>query len=231
MPPRRIDHVIVLMLENRSFDHLFGFFRPDGGQTIDNLLEADPNASNLLDPSKPEGADNPRFRASEPAPFAVHDTAGPAHSFNAVCVQLCNDESGPSAAHPAQNDGFVRSYKDSLLRHTHVVDKETLAEVMASFSPAELPSINALARSFCLCDHWFCEVPGPTLPNRLYVHAATSQGWVHDDFRQSFTAKTIYELIEEAGLTWATYFHDFDDLYQFDRLARTPEHFRRFEDR
>jgi len=228
---RRIDHVIVLMLENRSFDHLFGFFAPAPGQTVENLRGAHPALSNLLDPSQPKSATNPDFPARTGAPFAVHDKEGPSHSFNAVCVQLCNDNSGPSATNPVRNNGFVRSYKDDLLRRTHRVDAGPIQEVMESFSPEDLPTINALARNFCLCDHWSCEVPGPTMPNRMFIHAATSEGYVHNAFKRVFTSKTIYDLVEEAGLTWATYFHDLNEVLQFQHLARTPDHFRRFEDR
>jgi phospholipase C len=228
--PRRINHVIVLMLENRSFDHFFGFLQPAGNQTIENLLGANANKSNLLDPSKPESDANPRFPVEQNAPFAVHDVEGPSHSFNSVCVQLCNDRSGPSASHPVDNSGFVRSYKDDLLRRTHHVDKTVIAEVMASFSPKQLPAINELARSFCLCDHWFCEVPGPTMPNRMFIHAATSEGYVHNAFDRPFTSKTVYELFQEAGLTWATYFHDLNEVLQFEKLERSKEHFRRFDE-
>jgi Phospholipase C len=188
MPPQnRIKHVVVLMLENRSFDHIFGFAQPAHGQVIENLVGG--GFSNLLDPSKPESATNPRFPASQPAPFAVHDKDGPSHSFNGTSVQLCNDSSGPSAAHPVRNNGFVRNYKDHLLHNTNSVEHEALAEVMASFAPNQLPTINALAQNFCLCDHWFCEVPGPTMPNRMYVHAATSEGYVHNAFGREFTSK------------------------------------------
>ena len=111
---RRINHVIVLMLENRSFDHVFGFFKPDAGQTIENLRGPNSTNANLLDPSRPESTDNPAFRVTKRAPFAVHDKEGPSHSFNSVCVQLCNDRSGPSATVPVKNNGFVRNYKDYL---------------------------------------------------------------------------------------------------------------------
>lgn len=228
---RRINHVIVLMLENRAFDHVFGFFKPNAGQTIENLRGIHSTDANRLDPSRPESANNPAFRVTKPAPFAVHDKEGPSHSFNAVCVQLCNDKSGPSATTPVKNNGFVRNYKDHLLQGTHTVDKQVLKEVMTSFSPAQLPTINTLAREFCLCDQWFCEVPGPTMPNRMFLHAATSEGYVHNAFDRPFTSKTVYELFEEAHLTWATYFHDLNEVFQFTSLARTSKHFRRFDER
>lgn len=226
-----IKHFIVLMLENRAFDHLFGFFQPTLGQTINNLLGAAATSSNLLDPAKPESDTNPRFTVKESAPFAVHDKEGPSHSFNSTCVQLCNDKAGPTAANPVRNNGFVRSYKDELLRRTHQVDRNVIAEVITSFAPVQLPTINKLAEEFCLCDRWHCEVPGPTMPNRMYVHAATSEGYVHNNFKRIYNCKTIYQLVEEKGLTWAVYFHDLNEAIQFQGLAKTPEHFRRFDER
>jgi phospholipase C len=231
IPQSRIKHFVVLMLENRSLDHMFGFFNAAAGQTIENLNGANSTLSNLLDPSKPASDNNPQFMVSQPAPFAVHDKEGPSHSFNSVCVQLCNDPNGPSDANPVQNNGFVRSYKDDLLRRTHNINKDQIAEVMESFAPDQLPAINQLAREFCLCDHWFCEVPGPTMPNRMYVHAATSEGYVHNAFKRDFSSKTIYELVQDQGLTWCTYFHDLTEVLQFKALGNSPDHFRRFESR
>ena len=227
LPQARIKHIIVLMLENRSFDHFFGFFQQAQGQNIENLQGENVGLSNLLDPSQPVSATNPSFTVSMPAPFAVHDKDGPPHSFNAVCVQLCDDRSGPSPSAPVKNNGFVRAYKDDLLRRTHQINRDDIAEVMESFAPDQLPAINQLANEFCLCDHWFCEVPGPTMPNRMYIHAATSEGYVHNAFNRDFTSKTIYELVEEKALTWCTYFHDFNEVLQFKQLGQSPERFRR----
>jgi phospholipase C len=230
MPQSRISHVVVLMLENRSFDHLFGFFTPAGaGQTIENLLGPNGTLANRLNPDQPVSASNPQFTVGQPAPFAVHDKEGPSHSFGPVGVQLCNDPAGPSAAHPVRNNGFVRAYKDDLLARTHVVDAPKIAEVMQSFGSAQLPAINQLAQEFCLCDHWFCEVPGPTMPNRMYIHAATSEGYVHNNFKRDYTSKSVYELVAEKGLTWCTYFHDLSEVLQFKNLGTSPDHFRRFD--
>lgn len=235
MPPKppetRIKHIVVLMLENRSFDHVFGFFPPSAGQKIENLTGSNSNLSNLLDPTKPASNDNPTFKVGENAPFAVHDKDGPPHSFHAVCLQLCNNIDGPSAANPVKNNGFIRAYKDDLLRRTHKIDAAQVGEVMQSFAPSQLPAINQLAKEFCLCDRWFCEVPGPTMPNRMYIHAATSEGYVHNDFGRDFTSKTIYELIQQKGLTWCTYFHDLNEVLQFKKLGHDPKQFRRFPDR
>ncbi len=227
--PNKIKHFIVLMLENRSFDHIFGFAKPPHGQTIDNLAALPALPSNQLDPSKPASSTNPSFQPSTPTPFAVHDKDGPSHSFVAVNTQLSGRRSGPDSAHPPSNNGFIRNYGDHLRQNTRNVDKAIVDEVMQSYSPAQLPAINQLAQEFCLCDQWHCEVPGPTMPNRMFVHAATSEGYVHNNFRRHYTSKTVYELFEEKGLSWAVYFHDLNEVVQFKKLTQTPQHFRRFD--
>ena len=225
----KINHFIVLLLENRSFDHIFGFAQPSAGQQIDNIAAMAEAPSNLLDPTKAEGRSNPAFPASQPAPFVVHDKNGPSHSFNAVNTQLAGSNAGPTDQNPASNIGFVKSWADELKRVSHDVSKEHVAEVMLSFAPDQLPAINQLAAEFCLCDQWHCEVPGPTMPNRMFFHAATSEGYAHNAFKRPFTSKTVYQLLEGKGLAWACYFHDLNDLMQFSALERTPAHFRRFD--
>ena len=120
----RIKHFIVLMQENRSFDHLFGFFPPPAGQQIENILALESPPVNLLDPTRPESASNPAFEVSQPAPFAVDDKDGPSHSFNSVNVQLTNDKRGPSASSAIENNGFARNYADELKPHLRVVDHD-----------------------------------------------------------------------------------------------------------
>jgi phospholipase C len=66
---RRINHVVILMLENRSFDHYFGFSKPAPGQKCENLLGPNSNLFNLLDPSRPKSSSNPSFQVKKPAPF------------------------------------------------------------------------------------------------------------------------------------------------------------------
>jgi phospholipase C len=225
----RINHFIVLLLENRSFDHLFGFATPPAGEKLENLLALDSLPSNLLNPAKAESAANPSFPVSQPAPFAVHDKEGPSHSFNAVNTQLSGSSRGPSDTNPPENNGFALSYSNSLSQHTRNVPHTQIAEVMQCFSPDQLPSLNQLAQEFCLCDHWHCEVPGPTMPNRMFMHAATSEGYIHNDFKRRYSSKTVCELFQEKDLSWAIYFHDLYDLLQFPALARTPDHMRRFD--
>src|SRR5262249_15280037 len=139
------------------------------------------------------------------------------------------DRRDPEARRPCRHRMPPRARSEPL--ELGQVNRDQIEEVMESFAPDQLPAINQLAREFCLCDHWFCEVPGPTMPNRMYIHAATSEGYVHNAFQRDFTSKTIYELVQEQGLTWCTYCHDLNEVLQFKNLGESADHFRRFEDR
>jgi phospholipase C len=223
MGERRIDHVVVLMLENRSFDHLFGFRPGVNGLTGDEF--------NLSDPGQPESPTNPAFRVGNAAPFAVPVGKGPLHSLEQTSLQLCDDKKGPSAAAPVRNNGFVKSYRAGLSSdHVAHPTPEQVRVVMESFAPGKLPAINALADAFCLCDHWFAEVPGPTHPNRLYMHAATSAGFAHNVFSNPFDFRTIFNSLQDAGFTWATYDFDDNELRHFTRINQEVDNFKKFED-
>src|SRR5438094_158163 len=72
-----------------------------------------------------------------------------------------------------------------------------------------LTVLTTLAREFAVCDHWFSSVPGPTWPNRMFVHAASSAGRVDDEVNPLlYDIDTIYDRLDEAGRAWKIYFHD-----------------------
>jgi phospholipase C len=218
----RIQHVVVLMLENRSFDHIFGYRPGVAGLRGDEF--------NLLEPADPSSETNPPYRVSNGAPYAVLVGEGPGHAFNDANVQLCNDKAGPSSKAVAKNNGFVSSYHTELL-FGDKVKNATPAEirvVMEAFPANMLPSINALADAFCVCDNWYSEVPGPTQPNRLYMHAATSFGYVHNVWSKVFPGRTIYNNLQDAGHTWATYDFDLNEVMPLGGLASEKANFKQF---
>jgi len=219
---QRIQHVVVLMLENRSFDHIFGYRAGVNGLSG--------NEYNLLEPTKPVSASNPAFYVSNGAPFAVPVGQGPAHSFADASIQQYRNKNGPVRGFPASNSGFVVSYLTELTFADRVADvtDEEIRVVMEAFAPGRLPSISALADAFCVCDNWYSEVPGPTQPNRLYIHAATSAGYAINDWSHIFDFCTIYNNLQDAGYTWAT--HDFDqnEVQAFSRVNTQKSCFRDF---
>src|SRR5262249_9658000 len=141
---------------------------------------------------------------------------GPLHNVFDVNLQLFGSHDDPSPGKKPSMDGFVASYLEGFKLDVH--RDPTPAElklVMQCFANGELPSITDLPVAFVLSDHCFCEVPGPTHPNRLYVHAGTSAGFAHNVFKRDFNLLTIYELLQKNKQTWATYHTDDNEVLKF----------------
>jgi len=223
-PAAQIQYIVVLMLENRSFDHVFGEWPGVSG------LSASP-FFNRPNPAAVAGAGNTPIAAGQPALFTVSQGQGPSHSLNGTNVQLFNTSVvQPGAALAPVNDrGFVRSYKSELAVDGFGAATADLTPVMQSFIPGQLPALTALAQNFVLCDQWFAEVPGPTMPNRLYMHAATSAGWAHNDWSQALNSVTIYEQIQNSGRTWSVYYSDQNEVAQYSRINTQRANFKLYE--
>ncbi len=220
MPQTKIRHLVVLMLENRSFDHLFGF-----RSGVDGLKG---HESNLLDPGQPESLSNPAFPVGTGAPYAITVGQGPGHSVNQTHVQLYGSK---GAGGDPENSGFIAAYKVELAAdHVPNPSQADLGVVMKSFSAAQLPVINTLADQFAICDKWHAEVPGPTQPNRLYLHAGTSDGRALNAWSAKFDLKTIYEQVADAGFTWATYEDDANEVREFTRLVKPGAPFKKMNE-
>lgn len=177
-----IQHVFVLMLENRSYDSVFGLSNfngttPAGAATTANGLPATPIVN--------FGRTETRYTLQTGSPFALG--FDPGHEFTDACVQLCGVPfaSGdsvrgdslvlgangyPPLATDSSTTGFAATYED----HGDVV-----ADAFSAFTPDQLPVLNFLATQFAVCDHWFASMPGPTWPNRFFAVAGTSSGLDH----------------------------------------------------
>jgi phospholipase C len=204
-----VEHVFVLMLENRAFDHLIGFSgitgqdAMNGGTTkINGLTGSEANTLNGITYPVVRGADD-------------QVPADPGHEFNNVLEQLC----GPGAtyqaggAYPAiTNLGFVASYMGS----RGATDP---GEVMKCFAPEQLPVLVALAQEFAVCDNWHASMPGPTWPNRMFAHAASSGGLDHSPTIEEivdwetiggfqFRGGDIFDELKKNGISWRLYAGD-----------------------
>lgn len=206
MPMKMLfEHIVVLMLENRSFDHLFGYLGigdgiPKGG--ITNYL-------------KPGNSSSQAFATQKGGDF-ISIGQGPSHSLKETNMQLFG-ATKPSVGQMATMDGFVSSFRTALtydLKRSPTSSE--LQQVMNCFDPVQLPVLSTLAKSFVLCDRWFADVPGPTMPNRAFVHAATSQGYTYNaGWKPKFTCQTLYDRINASSdRTWRVYSHDEDDVHE-----------------
>jgi phospholipase C len=228
-----INHIIFIAQENRSFDNYFGAMReywaqkgiPD--QAFEGLPQFNPPANPALAPTNP-GCD-PAF----PDPpttntFCQIDANSPAvQSFHAQ--SLCVENPSPSwgEAHRSWNvhdpmsptpmlDGFVDAGANDARQHTDSTGAlapffdTNGVRVMGYYDGTDLNYYYALATAFATSDKWFAPVMTRTPPNREYMIAGTSHGYVYQRGTNSadtalIPSKTIFEALQNAGISWKIY--------------------------
>jgi phospholipase C len=183
-----IEHVLVLMLENRSYDHMLGYLHHGDGLSGREF--------NLVDPADPQSE-----------AVLVSDDSGyitlPNPSHDVISVEKQEFGELGKIVTPAPMSGFVKMQVE-----TAGGDVELGKKIMQCFDPSKIPALTTLAREFVLCDHWHASIPGPTWPNRFFVHAATSDGVCSDDAKHLYRMKTIFDSLAEDGHTWNVYYGD-----------------------
>ena len=200
-----IEHVFVLMLENRSFDHLLGFSGIAGADAQTGVT----TKINGLSGTESNSFNGQTYTVSPGADYQM--PTDPGHEFPDVLHQLC----GPAATYQSggpyptvDNSGYVASYV--------ATGGKDPGEVMKCYRPEQLPVLNALAAEFVICDNWHASMPGPTWPNRVFVHAASSAGLDHSPQTAeiveweaidglAFKNGTIFDALERNGIARRLY--------------------------
>jgi phospholipase C len=183
-----ISRVILLLLENRSFDHVLGAFKKVY-RNMEGIDEAHPNVS----------LDGAREVAQAPGAARVLNY-DPRHEHEHVMAQLAGGNAGFV-------EDFARAYPKSA-----PADRD---EVMKYFDVGELPAIHELARNYTICDHWFSSVPGPTWCNRLFALSGTSLGRVAMPAGAMnlnvhwYDQPTLFDRLNEQKISWKVYAGDF----------------------
>jgi phospholipase C len=189
-----IAHFFVLMLENRSFDHVFGFSAIGGTDAVTGqpTTIASPDAAVNI---KTDTQTKIAFPAHNGADFSFKGLdLDPGYEFSDVQQQLA----GP-------NLGFVDNYASHKAKNP--------GRVMDCFSPGQLPVLNQLAAEFVICDHWYSSLPGPTWPNRFFMMAATSGGLTKSPTTGDIIKATalegydfehgnIFDALDKKGISW-----------------------------
>jgi len=228
-----VEHVVVLMLENQSFDRLLGFVRlDDPAQHLDGVTGDEAVPAGPADPTRRVRV----RRATTPAAYVTDPTPG--HQLEDITMQVFGAERVPEPPTPTMN-GFVWSYSRQPGPDGRPLGIEPAEAIMECLDPALLPVLSTLARNFVVCDRWFSSVPGPTWPNRFFVHAATSNGLIESPTDAAalagflgtrFRLRTIYEQLMARGRTWAIYFGDHAQAFGISTLHRyANDGFRRLE--
>ncbi len=213
-----ISHIVVLMLENRSFDHMLGFLYADtgnispAGQAFDGLTGKESNPDS-------NGAPVSVFKiqSSDASPYFMPG-ADPGEGYDSTNSQLFGVTQAPTPP-VATNNGFVNDFAYTLGWEQNegwsILPGTAANDIMGIFTPAMLPVLAGLARGYAVCDQWFGSAPTETLPNRAFALAATSQGHM-DDKTKTWTCPTIFSLLTANNLDWVVYGYDTPPLTRND---------------
>ena len=200
---RKIDHIVVLMLENRSFDHMLGYLSLEGGRDdIDGLREELAN-----------DYDGRRYPIHHLETTAILDD--PDHSARSVDLQLGGGEM----------NGFVASFADTLSRRG--VEVADPGRVMGYYDAADVPVYDHLARQFAVCDRWFSSVPGATWPNRLYAisgGAARSRDDLPHNRPPMYNQPSFVRHLDAHGVSWRWYSFEVGTLRLADARYKLGHH-------
>jgi phospholipase C len=191
-----IEHVVILIQENRSFDHYFGSYRGVRGFSDQSMAFHQPDSANTM--ISPMGT---------LLPFHL-DTL----TTNAACTHDINHDWVPQ--HKSWDDGRMDGFVNSRL----AINSNDAVLTMGYYTRADIPYYYALADAFTICDNYFCSVMGPTDPNRLYTMAASldpdgkNGGPVlqtiianRTAFYGRLTYTTMPEQLQARGISWKVY--------------------------
>lgn len=240
------DHMVVVMGENRAFDNLLGWLYtpetlPTGAQ-FDGLAFGDysnsaPDGTVIPahvyngDTDKVMGYPNPDPGEEFPhVNTQLFDHVEPQGNEHLWVEEMAHPFNRPGSTETPTNSGFVHDYFINYRRLKKGVEPQTddLRHIMGGFSPEMLPVLSTLAREFAVFDHWFCAVPSQTFCNRSFFHASTSHGFVTNKHGGGYgkwidapEAPTIFNRLEDAGLSWRIYFDELQ-LVSFTGVLHAP---------
>ena len=221
-----LDHVVVVMFENRSFDNLLGrLYQPGEVPSFEGVIGKD--LSNPIPEWVEHGA------GGGPIPYGIAKdmntpTTDPGEEYQHVNTQLFGQINPTSnrgvlapqmispynapadTSQPPPMSGFVTDFISAFTAEMgRQPTYDEYAQIMAGYTPEQVPVLSTLARGFGTFDHWFAAVPSQTFTNRSFFHAATASGFVvnspYGNFPVHNTAETIFDRLDAAGLTWRVY--------------------------
>lgn len=232
----RIDHIVVLMMENRSFDNVLGWLydpenKPPFNKVPDGQKFEGVSGKVLCNP-RPDGGKACVGKGKS----MIDPFPDPNEPYDDVYAQMYGDHTHPNPipnpTYSPSMDGFVINYASAI--KAAAPPKQGCSRILSSlfrgrspmatdpgiimncFTPESLPVINGLANAYGVCDHWFSSVPTQTFPNRSFVHAATSSGYVTNGWKTGPHAwdigyllnktDTIYNLLSRANVDWRIYY-------------------------
>ncbi|MBL4659089.1 MAG: hypothetical protein JKY19_01940 [Alcanivoracaceae bacterium] len=208
---KKIDHVVILMMENRSLDNLLGWlyetkqpqhFLPAGtpekykgltGTGYSNPLYLNVPSSEIK-ATKGKG----HFRVPNPDPN---------ESFKHMNKQLFGLEIDKSHCNWLPKEGTIPSMQGFLAdyRTAKCSNEKIASQIMQSYTPQNLTVLSGVAQQYAVSDNYHASCPTQTWPNRAFMHAGTSEGNVNNSPYSPYNSKTIFNVFEEANESWKVY--------------------------
>ena len=193
-PPSQIKHIVYMMLENRSFDKVFGYRGLENNQVNGVDLNRDWNVD----------SNDKTIYASAIKPFLGED-----YGRNGLTPTLYALNTKKSNA--STNGGFVQA--NERYPYTWFINRPSPAvDVMGYYPRGSFPTLDYLADNYVLCDNYYCSAPTDTTPNRMFALSGTSKGQVVNPF-QTFNPRkyklqcqeTIFDRLNEKDYPWKVY--------------------------
>jgi len=245
---RKVDHIVVLVLENRSFDHMLGYLslpaelRGRGRTEVNGLTGHEFNLRPgylTADTAGTAGTEaDPRRRKV----FRLAQTrfpVDPGHGAGSVAMQIGNNDRDPAMG------GFVRNF-DQVLRDEKDAGNLDPGLIMGYHTGDQLPAYDLISEHFAVCDRWFSSMPGPTWPNRMFLYCGTSNGIAGNpksiaNYGPAYDAmpeRTVLDVLDDHKVDWRIFSHDFAWMRFFRSFDPGPipafsrvDKFNRFLDR
>jgi phospholipase C len=209
----QLEHIVVVMLENRSFDHMLGYLslpKEQGGAArtdVDGLRGPELNFNSY------EGRQVPIHHLDRTQ--LAGEAEDPDHAGGSVDEQLAAGGSGFVA-------NFARISRQRAAKLGVPVPDPAL--VMGYYNADDLPVYDHLAAEYCVVDRWFSSVPGATWPNRLYAVAGRAAGSRDDEALPLYALPSFVRYLDEAHVAWRWYSFDPGTLRAVDPAYRLSNH-------
>jgi phospholipase C len=196
-----IKHVVVLMLENRSFDCMLGMLYPKSAG-FDGL---DGTEANTWHKPGNQLQVVPVWKSPELTPTAACiPNPDPGELFTDIDTHIHGLPTDRSVM-----GGFVDNYMRQKPGDPRTDPAPDPAAPMHYFTPDQLPVMSTLARSFAVSDRWHASAPCQTWPNRFFVHTGTANGYVDNaPTHFPYEMPTVFHRLNGVGASWRVYFHD-----------------------
>ncbi|MBF0276077.1 MAG: hypothetical protein HQK84_12675, partial [Nitrospinae bacterium] len=240
-PMGKIDHVVVLMLENRSFNCLMGYLYDDQNKPKHFVTSPDtknPVFNGVADKELYNFDNNGNKINVHKAPYETQldmtfPNPDPGEEYDHVMTQMNKGKN----ADGKKMMGFVQDYIDAMQTADGWMEEknptiEEYSRILGCYPPEATPVLSGLARDFAVSDEWHCSVPSQTFCNRSFFHSASSHGfvtnsdyvkWINND------QKTIYNLLSENNIDWRVYWDIQDVFGSLTRLIHPPLYSKRYD--